>query len=425
MSSPIWNRRHFLKTAAGAAGFLAAAPYISAAAGLSDARPLKVGLVGCGGRGLGAMKNALDADPGTIAWALADVFEERIDCGVKVLTEEYGGRVQVDKSRMFEGLEGYRQLLQTDVDVVLLCTPPAFRPEQLAAAIAADKHIYAEKPMAVDVPGVLSVLESARVAKLKNLVILDGFCWRYDKANEEAHSKLASGELGRVLSFDGLYYTTPPKSPLALDSRPASDTDVAWALRNWTAWNWLSGGQFVEQIVHTIDGMVWSMNDRLPLAAFGSGGRAQRRDDGDVWDHYDVYFEYDHHVTGHISCRQWVGCHGEIVDRTVCEKGMLVTPYRPQIQADKRWRFRGERGNMYADTHVAFYRLLRAGTWTQTLESAANKTLVAILGREAAHTGQRITWEQIQKNTTRLVPEDLTMNTSLPSARIPRPGRTA
>lgn len=136
-------------------------------------------------------------------------------------------------------------------------------------------------------------------------------------------------------------------------------------------------------------------------------------------------FEYGHNVTAHISCRQWVGCHGEIVDRTICEKGMLVTPYRPYIQANNRWRFRGERGNMYADTHVAFYRFLRSGTWTQTLESAANKTLAAIMGREAAHTGQRITWEQIKKSTARLVPEDLTMDTPLPPARIPRPGRTA
>lgn len=321
MGYPIWNRRRFLRTAAGTAGFLAAMPYLNAAEALTDARPLKVGLVGCGGRGLGAMKNALDADPGTVVWALADVFQERIDFGSNLLTEQYGSRVQLDKSRLFDGLDGYKKLLQTDIDVVLLCTPPAFRPEHVAAAIDAGKHIYAEKPVAVDVPGVLSVLESARLAKLKNLVILDGFCWRYDKANEEAHRKLSSGELGRVLSFDGLYYTTPPKSPLALDSRPSSDTDVAWALRNWTAWNWLSGGQFVEQIVHTIDGMVWSMNEQLPLAAFGSGGRALRRDDGDVWDHYDVYFEYDHNVAAHISCRQWVGCHGEIVDRTVCEKG--------------------------------------------------------------------------------------------------------
>lgn len=425
MGYPIWNRRRFLKTAAGTAGFLAAMPCLNAAEVFTDTKPLKVGLVGCGGRGLGAMKNALDADPGTMVWALADVFQERIDFGAKLLAEQYGNRAQLDRSRLVSGLDSYKRLLQTDIDVVLLCTPPAFRPEHLAAAIDASKHIYAEKPVAVDVPGVLSVLESARLAKLKNLVILDGFCWRYDKANEEAHRKLSSGLLGRVLSFDGLYYTTPPKSPLALDSRPSSDTDVAWALRNWTAWNWLSGGQFVEQIVHTIDGMVWSMNEQLPLAAFGSGGRAQRRDDGDVWDHYDVYFEYDHNVTAHISCRQWVGCHGEIVDRTICEKGMLVTPYRPYIQANNRWRFRGERGNMYADTHVAFYRFLRSGTWTQTLESAANKTLAAIMGREAAHTGQRITWEQIKKSTARLMPEDLTMDTPLPPARIPRPGRTA
>ena len=300
-------------------------PCLNAEEALTNTKPLKVGLVGCGGRGLGAMKNALDADPGTIAWALADVFQERIDFGAKLLAEQYGNRARLDRSRLFSGLDSYKRLLQTDIDVVLLCTPPAFRPEHLAVAIDASKHIYAEKPVAVDVPGVLSVLESARLAKLKNLVILDGFCWRYDKANEEAHRKLSSGQLGRVLSFDGLYYTTPPKSPLALDSRPSSDTDVAWALRNWTAWNWLSGGQFVEQIVHTIDGMVWSMNEQLPLAAFGSGGRAQRRDDGDVWDHYDVYFEYGHNVTAHISCRQWVGCHGEIVDRTICEKGMLVT----------------------------------------------------------------------------------------------------
>ncbi len=421
------NRRDFLKTAAGAAGFLALAPYLASAQDLapvlSGGKPIKVGLVGCGGRGLGAMKNALEATPNTQVWALADVFPERTEFGIRVLTEEFGDRVKVDKSRCFHGLEGYKKLLETDIDVVLLCTPPAFRPEHLAAAIDANKHIYAEKPVAVDVPGVMSVLESARLANLKNIIILDGFCWRYDKANVEAHQKLSAGELGKVLSFNGLYYTTPPKSPLALDSRPATDTDVSWALRNWTAWNWLSGGQFVEQIVHTIDGMVWSLDEKMPLAAFGTGGRAQRRDDGDVWDHYDVYFEYEGNVTGHIACRQWVGCYGIIEDRTICEKGQLITPNRPQIQAEKRWRFRGERGNMYADTHVAFYRYLQEGNYVQTLESAANKTLIAILGREAAQTGQRISWDQIKKNTTRLVPEDLSMDTPLPPAKIPRPGK--
>lgn len=425
MGGNIWNRRHFLKQTAGTLGYLSLAPYLHAALPQTDNRILKIGLVGCGGRGLGAIQNALDADPNTIVWALADVFEERTKIGNELLTKQYSGRVQLDKSRIFHGLDCYKKILETDIDIVLLCTPPAFRPEQLAAAIAANKHIYAEKPIAVDVPGVMSVLESAQLAKKKNLVILDGFCWRYDEANQEAHRKISSGEQGRVLAFEGLYYTSPPKSPLALDSRPASDTDVVWALRNWTAWNWLSGGQFVEQVVHTIDGMVWSFNEKMPLAAYGSGGRAQRRDDGDVWDHYDVYFEYENNVTAHISCRQWVGCHGNIVDRTICEKGILITPIRPQIQAETRWRFRGERGNMYANTHIAFYKLLRSGTFTQTLESAANKTLIAILGREAAHTGQRITWEQIKLNHRRLVPEDLTLDTPLPPAQIPRPGRRA
>ena len=123
MGYPIWNRRRFLRTAAGTAGFLAAMPYLNAAEALTDARPLKVGLVGCGGRGLGAMKNALDADPGTVVWALADVFRERIDFGSNLLTEQYGSRVQLDKSRLFDGLDGYKKLLQTDIDVVLLCTP--------------------------------------------------------------------------------------------------------------------------------------------------------------------------------------------------------------------------------------------------------------------------------------------------------------
>lgn len=432
MEANAFNRRNFLRTLSGAAGLLLATPVVNS---LAQAAPvggiptiskmIKVGLVGCGGRGLGAIKDALDADPNVVVWSLGDVFPERIGFSIDLLIKQFGPRVQVDKSRQFVGLDSYQGVIGSDIDVVLLCTPPAFRPEQLSAAVAANKHIYAEKPMAVDVPGILSVMETAKVAKDKNIIILDGFCWRYDPANVEAHQKLRNGDLGKVLGFDGVYFTSPPKSPLALDSRPAGESDVSWALRNWTAWYWLSGGQLVEQIVHTIDGMVWSMGDRMPIAASGTGGRAQRTDDGDVWDHYDIRFEYDHEALGHISCRQWVGCHGQIEDKTYCEKGLLVTPNRPKIESVERWRFRGERGNMYANTHVQFYQFLKDNKYVQTLDEAAQKTLVAIMGREAAHTGQRITWDQILKNNRRLVPEKLTMETSLPPARIPRPGRFA
>ena len=424
MSQDTMQRRRFLKTATATAGFLLAAPYLGRAASDSlPAKTLKIGLVGCGGRGLGAVRNALDADPNVVVWALADAFQERLDFGAKLLKEQYGGRMQAETARQFVGLDAYRNLLEEPVDVVLLCTPPAFRPQHVAASIAAGKHLYVEKPVAVDVPGALSVLDSARMAKAQELVILDGFCWRYDQANKAAREWLREGQLGKVIAFDGLYYATPPKSPLALDSRPPHESDVSWALRNWTAWYWLSGGQFVEQAIHTVDGMMWSMGDQPPIAAYGSGGRAQRTDDGDVWDHYDVHFEYEHDIMGHIACRQWVGCHSEITDRTFCEKGILTTPLRPRIQAERRWRYRGEKTSMYANTHVAFYQYLRSGKWVQTLEQAAVKTLVAIMGRNAALTGQRITWDEITKDTQSLMPESLTMETSLPPASIPVPGK--
>lgn len=423
MSERLFQRRDFLKTTAGAAGFLMAAPFIARSDERAVRPVLKVGLVGCGGRGLGAVRNALDADPDVVVWSLADVFRERIDFSVNLLTGQYGARMQADASRCHVGLDSYRKLLNSGVDVVLLCTPPVFRPEHLLAAVASGKHIYAEKPVAVDVPGVMAVMEAARLAATKNIVILDGFCWRYDDANVFAHQKLDQGELGAVRSFDGIYASSPPKSPLALDSRPPGESDVSWALRNWTAWNWLSGGELVEQVIHTVDGMMWSMDDKTPLAAFGSGGRAQRRDDGDVWDHYDVYFEYEHSVMGHISCRQWVGSHSEVINRTYCEKGTLVAPHRPYIEAEKRWRYRGEKTNMYTNTHLAFYRYVRNREQVQTLEQAALKTLVAIMGREAAQTGRRITWDEIQRDTTRLAPEHLTMETSLPPAHVPVPGR--
>lgn len=424
MRSPSIHRRHFLKTVAGAAGLLAMAPLLQQAAEPQNSqRILKIGVVGCGGRGLGAAADALHADPGTVVWALADVFDERLTAAEQLLTQQFGDRFQAPAERRFAGLDAYKKLLETDVDLVILATPPAFRPEMLAAAVKANKHLYVEKPVAVDVPGILSVLNTSRIAKSKQLVILDGFCWRYDAANIAAHEQLSAGTLGKVLTFDAKYYTTPPKSPLALNSRPAGESDLSWALRNWTAWNWLSGGQFVEQICHSVDGMLWSFGEELPIAAKGTGGRAQRKDDGDVWDHYDIYFEYADGREAHISCRQWNGCHGEIADRTICEKGTLHTPYRPHIQSERRWRYRGEPTNMYAQTHIELMRHIREGNWKQTLEDAANKTLVAILGREAAHTGQRILLEDLKKNTTRLMPEKLGMDSKLPPAKIPVPGR--
>lgn len=397
-------------------------PFLARAEEAANARTLQLGIVGCGGRGLGAALNALRADSGVVVTALADVFPERLEAARRLLGAQFPGRLRVDDAHCFSGLGGYQALLATGVDVVVLATPPCFRPEMAAAAVRARKHIYLEKPVAVDVPGVLSMLQTAELARERRLVILDGFCWRYDAANIEAHRLLEAGKIGKPLHFDGKYYASPPKSPLARESRPAGETDVSWALRNWTAWNWLSGGPFVEQVCHTVDGMLWSFGERMPVAAKGSGGRAQRRDDGDVWDHYDVYFEYEDGTENHISCRQWKGCHGEIADRTLCERGTLHTPYRPHILGPERWRYRGDSNNMYDATHIELFRCIRSGVWKQTLEAAACKTLAAILGREAAHTGKRVTLADLRTSSVSLMPERLTLQTRLSPARIPYPG---
>lgn len=422
MTAPLLPRRQFLKTALAAAGGCVAAPWLARAQEVLSERPLKIGVIGCGGRGLGAAANALRADKNSFIHALADVFPERIEAARRLLASQFPGRAGVADSRCFEGLDGYKKLLSTDIDIAILATPPCFRPDMAAAAVRARKHLYVEKPVAVDVPGVLSVLQTAELARERRLVILDGYCWRYDAANVEAHRRLDAGAIGQPLHFDAKYYAAPPKSPLARDSRPAKESDVAWALRNWTAWNWLSGGPFVEQACHAVDGMLWSFGERLPLAAKGCGGRAQRRDDGDVWDHYDVYFEYEDGAEHHISSRQWKGSHGEIADRTIGARGTLHTPYRPRILGETRWRYRGEPNNMYDATHVELFRCIRAGEWKQTLASAAEKTLVAILGRDAAHTGKRLMLDDLRRSTVQLMPDSLTMETRLSPARIPFPG---
>lgn len=416
-------RRQFLKTAAlGTAGlFLSSRMFAQEE---QSSSPVKVGIIGCGGRGMGAATDALDADPGAVIWAMADVFEEQMTKGVDLLNTQYPeSRISCPPERRFSGLDGYKRLLQSGVDLVLHCAPPVFRPMHIKATVEAGKHLFAEKPVAVDVPGVLSVLESAKLAKEKNLIAYDGFCWRYDPACREALAELKKGTFGAPLSFNGIYYLTPPKTSMTEAARPSGMSDLDWSLQNWMALNWLSGGPLVEQNVHTIDLMCWCFDEALPIAAFGSGGRAQRDDMGDVWDHYQVIYELPDRKQATISTRQWKNCHVDISNRTICEKGTLVTPYRPRFEGQTRWRYSGEASNMYKQTHKELFADIRSGTPRQTLEQAANKTLITIMGRTAAHTGQRITWEEILKDTTSLTPAELSESTQLPPLSIPVPGK--
>jgi len=422
MNPPIATRRQFIATA-GATAAVMGFPSIIRAQGENKA-PLKIGLIGCGGRGTGAASQALTADPNVKLWAIADAFESQITGCLNYLGS-FGDRVDVPESRRFAGLDGYQKLIESGVDVVLLTTPPGFRPLHYRAAIEAGKHVFAEKPMAVDINGVKSVIETTRMAKEKGLTVQHGFCWRFSPNTRAGYEKVLAGELGRVMSIYGTYMGGVPKPSTSVDLRDPAWADVEWQMRNWLGHEWLSGGPVLEQAIHTVDKIAWAMNDVAPIAARGGGGRTQRTDDGNVWDHYEVTVEYPGGVFCHLGQRQFNGAFSEVKDRVFCENGTMEAPDRVLTRGwDEKitWAFSGENANMYQVCHNEWFAAIRAGEALNTGEYMANSTMLGILIREAAHTGERITWDQLWKSEQDFAPDDLKLTDSFPVPPVAKPG---
>lgn len=421
-STPTTTRRKFLASA-GAAASVIGFPSLLRAQGESQA-PLKLGLIGCGGRGTGAASQALNADANVTLWAVADAFASQAANSLNHLAR-FGERAAVPEERRFVGLDAYQNLLASGVDVVVLATPPAFRPLHLRAAVEAGKHVFAEKPMAVDVTGVKSVVESARLAKEKNLTLQHGFCWRFAPATRAGYQKVLGGELGAVVSIYGTYMGGVPKPSTAVNQRHPEWGDVEWQMRNWLGHQWLSGGPLLEQAIHTVDKLAWAMGDVAPIAARGGGGRAQRTDDGNVWDHYDVTIEYPGGVFAHLGQHQFNGAFSEVMDRVFCEKGTMEAPERV-LTRDRsnniNWAYRGPGADMYQVCHNEWFAAIRSGTPLNAGEYMANSTMLGILAREAAHTGERITWEQLWNATQDFAPDNLQLSDAFPVQEVPKPG---
>ena len=417
------TRRRFL-AAAGATTAIAGFPSILRAQGGNNA-VLKIGLIGAGGRGTGAASQALKADPNVKLWAVGDAFSSQITNSLNNLAS-FGDKIDVPEERRFSGIDAYQKVLASGVDVVLLTTPPGFRPIHLRAAVEAGKHVFAEKPMAVDVSGVKSVIESTRIAKEKGLTLQHGFCWRFAPNTRAGYQKVLAGELGRVVSVYGTYMGAVPKPSTSIDQRKPEWADVEWQIRNWMAHEWLSGGPILEQAIHTVDKIAWAMNDVAPIAARGGGGRAQRSDDGNVWDHYEVTFEYPGGVFCHIGQRQFQNAFSEVVDRVFGEKGTLEAPARVLTKdpsGKTTWAFREPEQDMYQVCHNEWFAAIRKGEPLNSGQYMANSTMLAILAREAAHTGQRITWDDLWKTNQDLAPDDLKMTDSFPVHAVPVPGK--
>ena len=421
------DRRTFIKKA-GAATLFSAATLNTGFANtfLPKNKVLKVGLVGCGGRGTGAAVQALRADPDTVLHAMADAFEDRLLSSLELLKKAHGQRADVKKNRQFIGFDAYQKLIDSGVDVVLLATPPGFRPAHLTAAIDAGKHVFYEKPVAVDGPGIRKVLEAAKKAKEKNLSIVSGLCFRYDLQKQALYGKVLNGDIGDVRSISSTRYG----GELWYKERQPDWTDMQYKMRNWYYYNWLGGDFIVEMFVHSMDMISWAMGERMPLSASGVGGRQWRTDKkyGNIYDHFAVEMDYGNGLKGNVFTRQLTGGSSRnSVEVTGSEGNAFYEGNRHEIWGKNTWKYEGEKNDMYQSEHDAFFSSIRNGDATNDGERAAHSTLMAIMGRDVAYTGQVITWEEAMNSTVSLGPENSEYSWDLkfegPGIAIPGPAK--
>jgi myo-inositol 2-dehydrogenase/D-chiro-inositol 1-dehydrogenase len=391
-----------------------------------NADTLKIGLIGCGGRGSGAANQALKADPNVVLWAMGDIFKDKMDASLENLTKVHGPKVTVDEGRKFIGFDAFKKVLDSGVDVVLLATPPHFRPEHLTAAINAGKHVFCEKPVAVDAPGVRKVLDAAKLAKQKNVSLMSGFCWRYHEPKRASFARILDGAVGDITAI----YNTYDTGTLWSFPRVSGWTDAEYVLRNWTYYTWLAGDHIVEQAVHSIDMMAWAMGGKLPVSVVGTGGRQVRTDAlfGNIFDHFSVVYDYDNGVKGFHHSRQQANCENSYLVQTLGTKGSaMVNCARNvhEITGANPWKYEGAQNDMYQTEHNELFASIRSGKLINDGEFMAHSTLTAIMGRMAAYTGKRITWDEALNSTEKLGPDTYSFDMKPPVVEVAKPGITA
>jgi predicted dehydrogenase len=423
-------RREFLKTSAllaagGAAWAGTRGRALAVHAGGSDL--LRIGLVGCGARGTGAAAQALAADKNIKLVAMADLFPDRLSAGLAALqgNEEVAKKVNVPAERRFTGIEGYKALMAGGLDVVLLAAPPHFRPAHLKAAVEAGLHIFAEKPVAVDAPGVRSVLATCQEAKKKNLVLVSGLCMRFYYGFRELVSRIHDGAIGEIHTLQASDF----RGPVWVRKRQPGWSDMEWQLRNWLYFTWLSGDCVLEQHIHFLDVCAWIMGDRYPARAIGMGGRQVRTGPqyGNIYDHHSVVYEYDDGTKFFSNTRQMPDCAGDMSAHAAGSQGRAevreVRGGANLTSNGQKWVYRGVDNNIYQTEHDEMFAAIRKGQPINNGGYMAHSTLLAILGRMVTYTGQSITWEQAMNSKEDLTPPRYEWG-PLPEPPVAMPGVT-
>ncbi|MDR3632256.1 MAG: Gfo/Idh/MocA family oxidoreductase [Isosphaeraceae bacterium] len=417
------SRRTFLtQSATTLAAATAATQLVFQNAHAAGSDTLRVGLVGCGGRGTGAAEQALTADSNIKLVAMADAFDDRLTESLSTLKgSAVGSRVDVPKDRQYVGFDGYKQVID-QVDVVLLTTTPHFRPQHTAYAVEKGVHAFVEKPVATDAPGVRAFLAACDEAKKKNLSLVSGLCWRYHNPRRETMKRVADGAIGDIVAIETTYNSNGVWDPRR--TREECKSDMEYQMRNWYYYTWLSGDHIVEQAVHGIDTMAWAMGDEPPTLCWGSGGRQVRTDPkyGNIYDHFSVVYEYANGVRGYHTCRHWAGTDSRVKDYILGAKGSCDV-FGSSIKGSDKWRYRGTNNNMYQTEHDEMFAAIRGGKPINNGLYAARSTLLAIMGRMTAYTGQVVTWDMALNSTEKLGPAEYAWGEA-PQRPVARPGFT-
>ena len=436
-AGPLSRRGFVAGSAAAAAASAVLADPIARTAHAAGSDRLKVGLVGCGGRGTGAASQAISADPGVVLWALADPFADRVQAGASLLgrtVEEkakdnasFGTRFDCTSDRQFTGLDGYKKLVDA-CDVVLLAAPPAFRPLHLKAAVEAGRQIFCEKPMAVDAAGLRSLRDTVKVATEKHLSLVAGFCWRYANRERDVYKRIHEGAIGPVRSA----YTTYNSSGFRGETpRKADWSDMEYCIRNWPYYTWLSGDHIVEQAVHSIDRLSWAMNDEMPVSVNCTAGREVRPDapaGNNIFDHFTAAFEYADGRRGFHMCRHFPGAANDNSDYIVGTAGTATVNglqnKQQTVSNGETWQSQAPKNDMYQQEHDELFAAIRSGKPINDGESMTKSTAMAIMARMSGYTGQPVSWQQLWDSKEDLSPSAWDFSASPPPSPIAVPGKT-
>ncbi|HWB11183.1 MAG TPA: Gfo/Idh/MocA family oxidoreductase [Pirellulales bacterium] len=420
------TRRDFLKTSTVAVvgGSLAGSLGVSRSAHGGSDDTIKIGLIGCGGRGTGAIRDAMSTDHNVKLVAMGDAFEDRLSGSLDAIGKEgnFSAKIDVPKDRQFVGFDAYKQVLEAGVDLVILATPPGFRPIHFAAAVEAGKHIFMEKPVAVDAPGVRLVLDAAKKAKEKNLGVGVGLQRRHQKGYVETIQRLQDGAIGDLVSmrayWNGAGVWVNPRKP--------GQSEMEYQMRNWYYFNWLCGDHIVEQHIHNLDVINW-LKGGYPVRAQGMGGRQVRtgQEYGEIYDHHAVEFEYADGSRMFSYCRHIPNCWDSVSEHVQGTKGAAdISGYRVETKDGEKWRYRGENKNPYVVEHHDLIASILSGKPYNEAEYGALSTMTAIFGRMCTYSGKMISWDEALNSQISLAPKQYAWDAAPPTPAIAVPGHT-